>query len=40
MINATYASGYAPQFIDNMLCFYYGVIPEFDDNAIIFDLDN
>lgn len=40
MINATHSSGYAPQFINNMLCFYYGVIPEFDDNAIIFDLDN
>ena len=33
-------SGYAPQFIDDSLCFYYGILPEVENTSLIFDLDN
>lgn len=31
-------SGYCPQIVDNQLCFYYGIIPDVENTAIIFDL--
>ena len=32
-------SGYAPSFLDDSLVFTYGILPEVDNNALIFDLD-
>ena len=40
VINGAQPSGYAPQFIDDALCFYYGLIPEIEGTSIIFDLTN
>lgn len=32
-------SGYSPSFLDDSLVFTYGMLPEVEDNALIFDLD-
>ena len=32
-------NGYAPTFLEHSLVFVYGLIPEVEDNALIFDLD-
>lgn len=32
-------SGYSPSFLDDSLVFTYGILPEVEDNALIFDLD-
>lgn len=32
-------SGYAPSFLDDSLVFTYGILPEVENNALIFDLD-
>lgn len=31
-------SGYCPTFEENSLCFYYGIIPEIEDTALVFEL--
>lgn len=33
-------TGYAPQFIEDSLCFYFGLEPDVDNTTIFFDLDS
>ena len=32
-------NGYSPSFLENSLTFVYGILPEVDGNALVFDLD-
>ena len=32
-------NGYSPSFIDDTLVFSYGIVPEVEGNALIFNLD-
>ena len=33
-------NGYAPSFLEDSLVFVYGVLPEVENNSLVFDLDN